>query len=80
MGTTSAEHNRVECRENTEGEYSGLEHEVVPDVVESLKVRMCHTPASAQRSFRVATNEKLTLGDGFTEPCCVTVWAVDRTN
>ena len=25
-------------RENTEGEYSGLEHEVVPDVVESLKV------------------------------------------
>lgn len=27
-----------ECRENTEGEYSGLEHEVVPDVVESLKV------------------------------------------
>ena len=26
------------CRENTEGEYSGLEHEVVPDVVESLKV------------------------------------------
>ena len=27
-------------RENTEGEYSGLEHEVVPDVVESLKVRL----------------------------------------
>lgn len=27
------------CRENTEGEYSGLEHEVVPGVVESLKVR-----------------------------------------
>ena len=26
------------CRENTEGEYSGLEHEVVPGVVESLKV------------------------------------------
>ena len=26
------------CRENTEGEYSGLEHEVVPDVIESLKV------------------------------------------
>lgn len=25
-------------RENTEGEYSGLEHEVVEDVVESLKV------------------------------------------
>ena len=29
---------QVLCRENTEGEYSGLEHEVVPDVVESLKV------------------------------------------
>jgi len=25
-------------RENTEGEYSGLEHEVVPGVVEALKV------------------------------------------
>lgn len=29
----------VTVRENTEGEYSGLEHEVVPGVVESLKVR-----------------------------------------
>ncbi|XP_062009086.1 isocitrate dehydrogenase [NAD] regulatory subunit 1, mitochondrial-like [Rosa rugosa] len=26
-------------RENTEGEYSGLEHEIIPGVVESLKVR-----------------------------------------
>ncbi len=26
------------CRENTEGEYSGVEHEVVDGVVESLKV------------------------------------------
>ena len=25
-------------RENTEGEYSGLEHEVVPGVVENLKI------------------------------------------
>ena len=31
-------HRIATCRENTEGEYSGLEHEVVPDVVESLKV------------------------------------------
>uniref|UniRef100_A0A7S0VFD1 Isopropylmalate dehydrogenase-like domain-containing protein n=1 Tax=Polytomella parva TaxID=51329 RepID=A0A7S0VFD1_9CHLO len=30
--------NVVTVRENTEGEYSGLEHEVVPGVVESLKV------------------------------------------
>ncbi|EIE23533.1 isocitrate dehydrogenase, NAD-dependent [Coccomyxa subellipsoidea C-169] len=28
----------VVIRENTEGEYAGLEHEVVPDVVESLKI------------------------------------------
>ena len=27
----------ITIRENTEGEYSGLEHEVVPGVVESLK-------------------------------------------
>ncbi|KAI4314635.1 hypothetical protein L6164_027523 [Bauhinia variegata] len=30
--------NIVVIRENTEGEYSGLEHEVVPGVVESLKI------------------------------------------
>ena len=30
--------NIVVIRENTEGEYSGLEHEVAPGVVESLKV------------------------------------------
>lgn len=30
----------VTIRENTEGEYSGLEHEVVPGVVESLKVSL----------------------------------------
>lgn len=30
--------NLVTIRENTEGEYSGLEHEVVRGVVESLKV------------------------------------------
>ena len=35
-------------RENTEGEYSGLEHEVVPDVVESLKV------ITQEKSRRVA--------------------------
>ncbi len=46
LDDTQLEHRHVACRENTEGEYSGLEHEVVPDVVESLKVRMCCTPAS----------------------------------
>lgn len=38
----------VTIRENTEGEYSGLEHEVVPGVVESLKV------ITRQASTRVA--------------------------
>lgn len=33
----------VVIRENTEGEYSGLEHEVVPGVVESLKVCLFYT-------------------------------------
>lgn len=28
----------VLIRENTEGEYSGLEHEAVPGIVESIKV------------------------------------------
>uniref|UniRef100_A0A7S1XD78 Isopropylmalate dehydrogenase-like domain-containing protein n=1 Tax=Compsopogon caeruleus TaxID=31354 RepID=A0A7S1XD78_9RHOD len=38
----------VVIRENTEGEYSGLEHEVVPGVVESLKV------ISREKSTRIA--------------------------
>uniref|UniRef100_A0A7S0T8F3 Isopropylmalate dehydrogenase-like domain-containing protein n=1 Tax=Erythrolobus madagascarensis TaxID=708628 RepID=A0A7S0T8F3_9RHOD len=38
----------VVIRENTEGEYSGLEHEVVPGVVESLKI------ISAEKSTRIA--------------------------
>ena len=28
----------VTIRENTEGEYSGLEHEVIPGVAENLKI------------------------------------------
>ncbi|GMH40348.1 hypothetical protein BSKO_08252 [Bryopsis sp. KO-2023] len=41
----------VVIRENTEGEYSGLEHEVVPGVVESLKVI---TEAKSLRTARYA--------------------------
>uniref|UniRef100_A0A7N1A0L7 Isopropylmalate dehydrogenase-like domain-containing protein n=1 Tax=Kalanchoe fedtschenkoi TaxID=63787 RepID=A0A7N1A0L7_KALFE len=39
----------VVIRENTEGEYAGLEHEVVPGVVESLKVfhSSCFIPFSS---------------------------------
>ena len=47
--------NLVTIRENTEGEYSGLEHEVVPGVVESLKVitRAASTRV-AQYAFKYA--------------------------
>jgi isocitrate dehydrogenase (NAD+) len=41
----------VIVRENTEGEYSGLEHEVVPGVVESIKVI---TEAKSRRIARYA--------------------------
>ncbi len=41
--------NLVTIRENTEGEYSGLEHEVVPGVVESLKARRRPCPAALAR-------------------------------
>ena len=43
----------VVIRENTEGEYSGLEHEVVPGVVESLKVSP-HAPAALTPAPRPA--------------------------
>jgi isocitrate/isopropylmalate dehydrogenase len=36
----------VTIRENTEGEYSGLEHEVVKGVVESLKVGVLMKPCT----------------------------------
>lgn len=41
----------VIVRENTEGEYSGLEHEVYPGVIESVKVI---TRASSERIARYA--------------------------
>jgi isocitrate dehydrogenase len=46
----------VTIRENTEGEYSGLEHEVVKGVVESLKVitRQASTRV-AEYAFKYAT-------------------------
>ena len=47
VAKAGSERVHAKCRENTEGEYSGLEHEVVPDVVESLKVHSC--PHSAER-------------------------------
>ena len=49
----------VIVRENTEGLYAGLEHEVVPGVVESLKIitekaSHAHRPSSPSRYARSA--------------------------
>jgi isocitrate dehydrogenase (NAD+) len=45
----------VVIRENTEGEYAGLEHEVVPGVVESLKViTKCCSERIAKYAFEYA--------------------------
>ncbi len=70
-------------RENTEDLYSGLEHEVVPDVVESLKV-ITRTASIriAQAAFAYAARERRTkvtaihkanimkLSDGLFLRCC----------
>ena len=49
----------VTIRENTEGEYSGLEHEVVPGVVENLKIISEDACMRiAQFAFLYATNNK----------------------
>lgn len=73
----------VIIRENTEGEYSGLEHEVVPGVVESLKVitRTASTRiaefafryAAAQGRKRITAVHKATImkrSDGLFLECC----------
>lgn len=75
--------NLVTIRENTEGEYSGLEHEVVPGVVESLKVitRVASTRV-AEYAFKYASDNgrnKVTavhkanimkMADGLFIKCC----------
>lgn len=50
----------VLIRENTEGEYSGIEHEVVPGVVQSIKLI---TKEASARVSRYAI-------------CSISVWAV----
>ena len=69
-------------RENTEDVYSGLEHEVVPDVVESLKIITRRASVRiAEAAFRYATQgrKKVTavhkanimkLSDGLFLRCC----------
>ena len=64
-------------RENTEGEYSGLEHQSFPGVVESLKVS---TRAKAERiarfafNFAIKNNRKVRGGFGglCSAPCART--------
>ncbi len=53
-------------RENTEGEYSGLEHEVVPGVVESLKIITWEKSTRvAEYAFEYATlNNRKKVSDG----------------
>jgi len=73
----------VIIRENTEGEYSGLEHQIVPGVVESIKVtteRACMR--IARFAFSYATREQrkkvtavhkaniMKLSDGLFLECC----------
>ena len=70
-------------RENTEDLYSGLEHEVIPDVVTSLKViTRAASIRIAETAFRFATQERrkkvaaihkaniMKLADGLFLRCC----------
>jgi isocitrate dehydrogenase (NAD+) len=75
-------------RENTEDLYSGLEHEVVPDVVESLKIITKNASMRiARASFEYARREKrhqvtaihkaniMKMSDGLFLKCCRAVAA-----
>ncbi|KAL0480117.1 isocitrate dehydrogenase [Acrasis kona] len=75
--------NVVVIRENTEGEYSGLEHEVVPGVVESLKIiTQKSSMRIAEYAFKYATDNKrkrvtavhkaniMKMSDGLFLECC----------
>ena len=70
-------------RENTEGEYSGIEHEVVPGVVEALKIITAKASTRIARfAFEFARREKrkrihaihkaniMKLSDGLFLRCC----------
>src|ERR1051326_7317063 len=70
-------------RENTEGQYSGIEHEVVPGVVESLKIITAKASTRIARfAFEYARREKrkkvhaihkaniMKMSDGLFLRCC----------
>src|ERR1051325_4976925 len=78
----------IVVRENTEGLYSGIEHEVVPGVMESLKIisaaastriaRFAYEHARKQGRKRVTTVHKaniMKLSDGLFLKCCQDVGA-----
>lgn len=51
--------NLVTIRENTEGEYSGIEHEIVPGVVQSIKLITEEASRNvAEFAFEYARNNK----------------------
>nr|KAJ0209893.1 hypothetical protein LSAT_V11C400221830 [Lactuca sativa] len=62
----------VVIRENTEGEYSGLEHEVVPGVVESLKVitKFC-SERIEQYAFEYAHLNNRKIHENIIDNCCM---------
>lgn len=73
----------VTIRENTEGEYSGLEHRVVPGVSESIKIisrNACERVATYAFEFAISNNRKniiavhkagvMKLGDGLFLKTC----------
>lgn len=78
--------NCVTIRENTEGEYSGLEHRVVPGVVENLKIiskKACTDIAVYAFEYARKMNRKkvtachkagvMRLGDGLFLDTCRTI-------
>src|SRR5579872_934422 len=71
------------CRENTEGQYSGIEHEVVPGVVEALKIitekastriaRFAFSYARREKRKRIHAIHKaniMKMSDGLFLRCC----------
>ena len=61
--------------ENTEGEYSGLEHQSYPGVVESLKVS---TRAKAERITRFAFDFALKNGRKVRQSVCTQEYVLTR--
>jgi isocitrate dehydrogenase (NAD+) len=86
MATRYPDVDLIICRENTEGLYSGIEHEVVPGVVESLKIITEKASTRIARfAFEYARQHKrkkihaihkaniMKLSDGLFLRCCRTV-------